>query len=136
MENNQDKKEHWESKVIGLKAKDIFELAKLLTEINIENFVVASTPLQTKDGYDCLVYIKCPPKKEDNQFRKEFGINDYPTAKQIRFLKEHRFQIDKNLTKKRATQMIKEYFDRMNSQNKSDRSLSRDREYRGEFEDY
>jgi len=135
MENNQDKKEHWESKVVGIHAKDIFELAKLLTEINIENWVVASTPIKIDGGYDCLVYIRCPPTKEDSKFREEIGLNqnDRPTEKQLRFLKEHRFKVEPNLSKNQATKIIKEYFDRMN---KKDNSLKRDREYSEEVSDY
>lgn len=133
MENNQEKKEHWENKVVGLKAKDIFELGKLLTELNIENFVVASTPIQTKDGYDCLAYIKIPPKKVDKEVRDKLGFNQKPTEKQMRFLKEHKFKVEPNLTKNQATKMISEYFDRMN---RRDNSLRRDREYSEDVGEY
>ena len=119
MENNQEKKGYWKSKVIGLKAKDIFELGKLLTELNIENFVIASTPMPTKEGYDCLVYIKSPPKednKEDKEVKEKLGFNQRPTDKQLRFLKEHRFKIEPNLTKSQATIKIKQYLDNLNKE--------------------
>ena len=138
MENNT---QHWKTRVVGIQAKDIFELAEMITEINMENFVIATQPIKVNQGYDALVFIKFPPI----DINKELGIKKYnnqsdinrdikskkisegetikldererPTEKQLRFLKDHKFKVDNNLTKSEATKKIKEYLDRINKNN-------------------
>lgn len=110
-----ENKEHWITNTKAIQAKNIFELARNLDAISKENFVFASQVFQTKDGYDCLIHIKVPPKREDviKKIEEDYNNQNKPTEKQIRFLKEHKFKIENNLTKFQATKMIKDYIERL-----------------------
>lgn len=118
----QEIKEHWISKVTAIRAKDIFELANSLNKICSEKFVVASPAFKTENGYECLVYYKVSPQENMNQelgIKKQPPQNFYsnkPTEKQLRFLRDHKFKIEPNLTKNEATTIIKEYLDRINKE--------------------
>lgn len=136
-------KEHWKTKVVGIQAKNIFELAEMITDINLENFVIATQPIKVNDGYDALVFIKMPPEENVNQvlrlplaikvqeevkkpFVKAFTNSDKPTEKQLKFLKEHKFRIEPNLTKQEAYRKISEYLSRQNQKPRKEENYGTD----------
>jgi hypothetical protein len=140
--------EHWQSKCKFIISDFVDKLEEDLNKFFYQKFIISCPvfePNEFHKAWIAIVYYKEPPNRQsinealglklsDEQFKKEIIFakkqevqeKDKPTERQLRFLREHKFKIESDLTKEKATKMISDYLERIKQNNVKDKTRDYD----------